>query len=122
MEHILQEIKTSFSTCTPDELQARIPVWRDQFRQQGISITALETLLNFFQEPHPAGTPGGEEAFVDPYAGDKLNELRTEISKQEKDNAELKRQVAKWRTSFFVAVAALAVCIAASVVIFLSIK
>lgn len=122
MEHILQEIKTSFSTCTPDELQARIPVWRDQFRQQGISITALETLLNFFQEPHPAEMSGGDEAFIDPHYGEDSKGIRSQISSLEKDNAELKRQVAKWRTGFFLALAVLVVCIAASVAFFLSIK
>ena len=122
MEHILQEIKTSFSTCTPDELQARIPVWRDQFRHKGISITALETLLNFFQEPHPAGASGADEAFIDPHLDDNIKDIRSQISSLEQVNAELKRQVAKWRTGFFVALAALVVCIAASVAIILNIR
>lgn len=121
MEHILQEIKTSLSSCTPDELQARIPVWRDFFRQQGISIAALETLLNFFQEPHPAGASGADEAFIDPHLDDNIEGIRSQIGSLEQVNAELKRQVAKWRTSFFVALAALAVFIAASVAFFLSI-
>ena len=122
MEYILQEIKTSLSTCTPDELQARIPVWRDQFRQQGISITALETLLNFFLEPHPAGASGGDEAFVDPHFNEDPKGIRTKAGKLERENSELRRQVAKWRTNFYVALAVLALCISACAAFFLSIK
>jgi hypothetical protein len=120
MEHIIQEIKTSFSTCTPDELQARIPIWRDQFRNKGISITALETLLNFFQEPHPTGTSGADEAFVDPHLDERVKDFRSIVSRMERDNTELKRQAAKWRTFFFVALAAiilLFICVAVIVVL-----
>lgn len=130
MENILRDIKTCIATCTPDELQAHILKWRSQFRNRGISIIALETLLNFFIEPRLIGASPADEAFVTPGTIAGVGELdfdkgframRQEVERLEKENAGMKRQVACWRTRFVAATIVAAASVYA-VIILLFIK
>ncbi len=112
MEGILKDIKNTLKTKPFDEWSQRIPEWRNQFRQMGISIIALEELLNFFSEPCVINSSHADNAFFNPLIisessdiDEKYLELRTELIKIEKENQSLKRHVGMWRAFFIISVA-----------------
>lgn len=104
MELIIKDIKESLDNCSPDELKKRISIWRNQFRQQGISIIALETLLNFYSKPHPRASTRTDDDFVSLYSAthhtvsDEAEQLiRNELDKLRKEKRELQKKIAKWQ-------------------------
>lgn len=104
MELIIKDIKESLACCSPKELEERIAIWRNQFRQQGISIIALETLLNFYREPHVVENGLSKDDFVSFYSAmhsseseESLQAIRSEIDKLKKEKKELQKQISKWR-------------------------
>lgn len=104
MELIIKDIKESLACCSPKEIEERITIWRNQFRQQGISIIALETLLNFYREPHVIEGGQSEDDFVSFYSAMHSSEsdenqqvIRSEIDKLRREKKELQKQISKWR-------------------------
>jgi len=104
MESIIKDIKESLACCSPKELEERIIVWRKQFRQQGISIITLETLLNFYREPHIIESRQSEDDFVSFYSAmhssdsdENQQAIRSEIDKLRKEKKELQKKISKWR-------------------------
>ena len=104
MELIIKDIKESLACCSPKELEERITIWRNQFRQQGISIIVLETLLNFYREPHIVENGQSEDDFVSFYSAmhssdsdENLQAIRSEIDKLRKEKKELQKQISKLR-------------------------
>lgn len=53
----LLEIKTYIQTHSSSEVEACIPRWQGQLRQQGISLMALESLLRTFSDEMPPIAP-----------------------------------------------------------------
>lgn len=101
MEDILFDIKTKISTCSKDEMQRYIKEWREQFRQRGISIIALERLLNFYLMPHP-DLPSNDDAFVHPQAianmplldnEEEFKILRSKVESLEREKTILERKL-----------------------------
>lgn len=104
MELIIKDIKESLSSCSPKELEDRIILWRNQFRHEGISIITLETLLNFYREPHVTDFFQPEDDYVNIHSalyGSDSDEnqqvIRLEIDKLKKENKELQKLIKKWR-------------------------
>ncbi len=65
MKEIIADIKKRV-TEKKDLSEEDIDELVSLFKERGISIMALEKLLNFFQEPHNVGQEVNEEAFVEP--------------------------------------------------------
>ena len=104
MELIIKDIKDSLANCSPDELEKRISIWRNQFRERGISIIALETLLNFYSKSHPMTNAQTDDDFVSLYSATHHTEsnenaqlIRNELDKLRKEKRELQKKNAKWQ-------------------------
>lgn len=85
MLDIIDDVRLS---CLQDRLGAekKIPLWREQFRQRGISILTLETLLNFYLFPSASQQYRGLSPFItqsNPYLDAALVD----------ENAKLRRQI-----------------------------
>lgn len=108
MELIIKDIKNSLRACSPDELKERITIWRNQFRQQGISIIALESLLNFYHQPHRQVGAFSEDGFMSMTAAlnnqdedSTFQTMRSEVNKLTKEKRQAEASAAKWRKCFF---------------------
>lgn len=105
MELIIKDIKERLRNCSPDELEKQTTIWRNQFRQQGISIIALETLLNFYSKPHSLISNQSDDEFITLYTAthssdsdedyqfvrSELDKLRTEKKKYQRQNKSLRK-------------------------------
>lgn len=110
MELIIKDIKESLTRCSPKEFEDRITIWRNQFRQQGISILTLETLLNFYQTPRSKTNKSIEDDFVSINStlnssdSDEVQKSsRLEIDRLNKEKRGLLKQIKKWRKYCFFA-------------------
>ena len=107
MEDILTDIKSKVAGKTYDQWIINVKEWLEQFQQRNISVLALETLINFYNQDHFSQEDSPNDAFVDPDSinisddNDELNRLRNMLEKANKEIRILKKnnQKFKWHSA-----------------------
>lgn len=101
LEPMAQDLKEQMNSISSDELKTKVHQWVSQFHNQGISIIALERLLNFYSTSHEI-RPINDGDFVDPDSGGEdlekeLIKCRDEKDNLKKENEKLQKELTKWK-------------------------
>lgn len=94
MEDIIFTIKESLSKSSRRDVDQKIHVWCNQFRNRGISILALETLLNSYSDNQAIKIDSVYDGFCSPnttlYDEDQtIIQLRNELERLKCDKKKL---------------------------------
>ena len=115
MDDIVADMREKILGHETQDWEKYVPDWREQFRQRGLSVISLETLINFFVSYRSVAGQASTDAFVNPAIlmestdDEMVCNLRGKVDSLERQCRQVQSEARRYKGRFYAALSAVAI-------------